>query len=735
MEPHVDDGSISPRVSRRSFLSTLSAATIPASAIRALSTGQITDAKKSVTVHVDFTPQHVINSFDPDQALGSSMDILPQGVVDKIYTDPIIKQSLSAGSGPITYRQNTELRIAAWHWNHNGAWSSPETSSGYFTGRSDSTEFLRHSYAYPLPRRGTTRNGGTESGYSRITDGDPATYWKSNPYLTRTFTGEDDALHPQWVVLDLASEQQVTALRIDWGHPYAQTYEIQFWTGQHAMDAPISGVWNLFPNGAITNGHGGTAFHELAQSPVITRFLRVWMTGSSNTYEGRSSGDLRDRLGFAIHEMYAGTLTGAGQFLDLVRHSPDQSQTATYCSSIDPWHTAADLDLHMGDQTGFDLFFTSGITNNLPAMIPVSVLYGTPDDSATQIAYLKHRGYRISYIEMGEEPDGQYILPEDYGALYVQWAAAIHRVDPDLKLGGPAFEGVNEDIKTWPDAQGRTSWLGRFIDYLKSRGRLSDLAFMSFEHYPFPPCTITWPDLYREPDLMSHILQVWREAGLPQNVPMFVTESNIAAALTHEMVELLAALWLADNVGSFFAAGGNAFYHSPIQPEPLRKGCHGWSTYGNFVADEAFHIKQYTSQYFAGRLINLEWVKHGAGTHRMFPAVCDAQDEAGHTLVTIYALERPDGGFSLLLVNRDPSNRHSARIVFSTSDGTRERWFSGPVVSTTFGADQYSWRGDGPNAHPSPDGPLLQRTFVADSGTIFTLPKASITVLRGNIEK
>ena len=94
------------------------------------------------------------------------------------------------------------------------------------------------------------------------------------------------------------------------------------------------------------------------------------------------------------------------------------------------------------------------------------------------------------------------MMPEDYGALYVQWATAIHNVDPKLKLGGPVFEGVNEDIRIWPDAQGRTSWMGRFVAYLKSHGRLSDLAFVSFEHYPFEPCDITWKALYNEPRLM-----------------------------------------------------------------------------------------------------------------------------------------------------------------------------------------------------------------------------------------
>jgi len=73
------------------------------------------------------------------------------------------------------------------------------------------------------------------------------------------------------------------------------------------------------------------------------------------------------------------------------------------------------------------------------AMIPVTMLYGTPTDAAAQIAYIRKRGYPISYIEMGEEPDGKYAHAEDYAALYLQWATAIHKVDPKLKLGGPDF--------------------------------------------------------------------------------------------------------------------------------------------------------------------------------------------------------------------------------------------------------------------------------------------------------
>jgi hypothetical protein len=84
--------------------------------------------KQITTIRVDAT--RPIKSFDPDVALGTSIDILPQGVVDKIYTPAILKESLSAGWGPITYRQNTELQGAAWHWNPRGARSSTSNGSG-----------------------------------------------------------------------------------------------------------------------------------------------------------------------------------------------------------------------------------------------------------------------------------------------------------------------------------------------------------------------------------------------------------------------------------------------------------------------------------------------------------------------------------------------------------------------------------------------------------------------------
>ncbi len=89
-------------------------------------------------------------------------------------------------------------------------------------------------------------------------------------------------------------------------------------------------------------------------------------------------------------------------------------------------------------------------------MIPIAILYATPEDAANEIAYLYKRKYPLSWIEMGEEPDGQRVLPEDYATLYVRSSPRpIHKLTPGAPLGGPAFEGTPGDVDSWADAQGR----------------------------------------------------------------------------------------------------------------------------------------------------------------------------------------------------------------------------------------------------------------------------------------
>ena len=412
----------------------------------------------------------------------------------------------------------------------------------------------------------------------------------------------------------------MSAVKIDWASPYAKIYQVDYWVGRDPLSRAPKGEWKTFPKGMVKNGAGGAVVLKLASRPGSTRFVRVWMTESSNTCDLHGSDDVRNCVGYAIQEFRAGSVDGGGAFSAVAR----AGELRDFVDRPVAFGDGRECD-RSAQHSGFDLFYTSGLTNNLPAMIPVTMLYGTPDDSAAQIAYIKKRGYPIGWIEMGEEPDGKHMLPEDYAALYLQWATAIHKVDPTLKLGGPVFEGINDDIKVWPDAAGKTSWIGRFVGYLKAHGRLADLSFVSMEHYPFEPCSITWKSLYREPQMMKHVMQALRENGLPKEIPIMVTESHISWRLTGPMSTIFAALWLADNVGSFFEGGGAAFYHSPIQPQPVQESCLGPATWSNFVTDRDYNISGYTSPYWSARMMNLEWLQHRSGKHQMFPSTTDSR--------------------------------------------------------------------------------------------------------------
>jgi hypothetical protein len=269
------------------------------------------------------------------------------------------------------------LFVQAWHWNPKGEWSDP-AGRGYFVGDSTPTkERIRHAFGHWLPHRGFTRNNGTEfDEFSRLHDGDLNTYWKSNPYLTKEFTGEDDSLHAQWGVINLQKKESVNAIRIAWAEPHARSYEVQYWVGDgDAMDEPVKGEWTTFASGVVTEAKGGTSTLHLDASAVQTQHVRILMTQSSNTCDTHGSADRRNCVGYAIRELYLGKMNDAGEFQDFLHHSPDQNQTLTYCSSVDPWHEPEDLytapdRMEAGDQPGFDLFFTSGITRGHPRFFP-----------------------------------------------------------------------------------------------------------------------------------------------------------------------------------------------------------------------------------------------------------------------------------------------------------------------------------------------------------------------------
>lgn len=407
--------------------------------------GYLTPNVGHITVGVG--SNNLLNRFNPDQAFGAGIDAIDigsygQGAVRQVYASHNLSAMLTAGQRALTYRLYTELGVQAWHWNSRGAWSDTSNGGeGYFTGDAQSVVKINHSFGFKLPHRGSTYDNASGDGYSRLTDNDKTTYWKSNPYLTSYYTQESDTLHPQWVLINLTKKHSINGIRIHWANPYATDFTVQYWVKNHdnPIDDPTKngGQWKTFDKGQYSAQTGGEALLKVSSQPLSVQYIRIVMTASSNTYDNHGQGDARNRLGYAVYEVEVGSISSDGAFTDYVSHRPDAKQTPIYVSSTDCWHTVKDQTL--GDeQAGLDLALRpSGVGRGLPTLVPVAMAYGIPEDAVAEIAYLKKQGYPLTGVELGEEPDGQFMSPEDYGALYVQWAAQLRQLDANLPLGGP----------------------------------------------------------------------------------------------------------------------------------------------------------------------------------------------------------------------------------------------------------------------------------------------------------
>ena len=185
------------------------------------------------TVHVDVSAGKAL-AFDPDKAMGTSMDILSAKDLETVYSAPMVKAGLSAGWGPIYLPPEYRADLRRMALEPRRQMERRGAQERVFCRQRGAEETLRKSYGYRIMHRGTTRSDSGQDEYSRMTDGDPSTYWKSNPYLSSRFTGDPDSANPQWVVVEFARPQEIDSIRIAWANPYATKYEVEYGLARRA---------------------------------------------------------------------------------------------------------------------------------------------------------------------------------------------------------------------------------------------------------------------------------------------------------------------------------------------------------------------------------------------------------------------------------------------------------------------------------------------------------------------
>jgi hypothetical protein len=357
-------------------------------------------------------------------------------------------------------------------------------------------------------------------------------------------------------------------------------------------------------------------------------------------------------------------------------------------------------------------------------MVPVAVLYGTPADAVAEISWLRARRVPLRRIELGEEPDGQLAQPEDYGALYAEFARRLARVAGRTPLGGPGFQTSIPDWLAWPNRNGNRSWTRRFVAELRARRALGRLGFFSFEWYPFDNvCAPPAPQLARAPRLLSRVMARQRGEGLPASVPMVITEYGYSAFAGRSEVDLPGALLNADVAGTFLSLGGESAYLYGLEPDELIRestACNTWGNLALWLSTSARRITHPLATLWAARLVSRAWTQPGDLVHEILATSRPEDPAASAPRVSAYAVRRPDDRIALMLVNRDPARAARVRPVLAGGAAL------GPLRVWTLSRATYRWQARGSRGHPARDRPPA-RSIVAP-GEPVPVPPFSLVV-------
>jgi len=319
-------------------------------------------------------------------------------------------------------------------------------------------------------------------------------------------------------------------------------------------------------------------------------------------------------------------------------------------------------------------------------------------------------------------------------SLYLQFADAIHRVDPSMKLGGPSLQEILYDKDT--PGHGNSEWMRRFFEYLKRHGRAADYSFFSFEWYPFDEvCEPVAPQLARAPRLMEAALRAMQQNGLSPNVPWVISEYGYSAFASRAEIDIEGALLNADIVGKFLTLSGDQAFLFGYTPGYVDRDFPCTAGNNMLFSLEDDRIESRFATYFGARLLTQEWLKSSDEVYEIYRAGSDALDAEGNALVTAYAARRPNGEWSLLLINKDPQREFQASVSFANRRNA-QKMFRGAVDVFQYSREQDGLGGSQMQPKPLKAGDPEHFIIPASQHPVtVNLPPYSLTVVRGELSR
>ncbi len=135
--------------------------------------------------------------------------------------------------------------------------------------------------------------------------------------------------------------------------------------------------------------------------------------------------------------------------------------------------------------------------------------------------------------------------------------------------------------------------------------------------------------------------------------------------------------------------------------------------------------------YYGARLLTKEWAEPGNGNHELYLATANEPALHDQSLVTAYAVLRPDGWWAVMALNKDSCSEHTVAVTFHNGATGSESGFEGAVDLYQYSRKQYELSAEKEEPYPIRDQQPEHRTLRGSGALPVQLPPYSITVMRG----
>jgi hypothetical protein len=540
---------------------------------------------------------------------------------------------------------------------------------------------------------------------------------------------DTDFPNHQWAELDLPSAATVNAVTLVWGnavssaYPYPVSFVIQYTYNTGYPPPYQSSPESLWVNttAATITGTGGT--QGVTFPAVSSQYFRILMTASSAGAGG----------GYSIAEA---TLYNGGTQVS-VNNAASTVQTQVEVSSTDP---ASSLNYYTSPpgSTDFESYMTyvNSFTPHAIPLITVNFGTGTPSEAASWVYYAnKVQNYGIHYWQIGNETEGAWetggpIPTQDYVRRYIEYYNAMKAVDPTIIITGPVAGSFNDSSNMY-DGNGVVQ---DFIGILKTKGAIADLNAIDYHWYPnygnYSPASALASTSTL--DAFPGQLNGWlTSAGVasPSTVPVLMSEFNVDPSDENFQVQLGNGLWVADALGHFINDFGSRGYCNLW--DTLNGGSGnvsgGGGDLGYLSVNSGAYQYQPHATYWAMQMMTSDWAIAGDTNAHHLVSTAISGAGAPASLLAAYSDYRPDGVFSMVVVNKNPTDSYNTWITGLpfTPNATANGW--------TLSSTNYQWVNTGATPyHAAPDTAPTTVAFNTGGSSSFpvTFQPYSINILQ-----